>query len=116
MSAKKDFEVDTSGVSDLLEGLSGRFGDDAPGNSDGKTARRHDGTLPQVAGSRSKYTVLLDLGDALAFDELAMVLRRRCGRRVDKAEIIRALITLAGEHPAVLEPLVKALCRRDSTA
>jgi hypothetical protein len=68
--------------------------------------------VPQVPGSRSKFTLLLDGGDAVAFDELALALRRRCGRRVDKAEIVRAMIEISAENPAVLSALAGVLDRR----
>lgn len=60
------------------------------------------------SGRRSKYTLLLDEEEALGFDELALVLRRRTGRRLDKSEAVRALIRLTGDD-GVLALLVAAL-------
>src|SRR5215218_138632 len=53
----------------------------------------------RAAGQRVKikYTALLDLDTADAFDELAKVARRRTGKTVGKAEIMRALIMLAAD-------------------
>ena len=45
-----------------------------------------------------KYTALLDLDTADAFDELAKVARRRTGKTVGKAEIMRALIMARGRR------------------
>ncbi|MFJ4633431.1 hypothetical protein [Streptomyces sp. NPDC088847] len=40
----------------------------------------------------SKYTLLLDQDCALTLDQLALTLRRRAGRPVDRSEILRELI------------------------
>ncbi|MGK5501341.1 hypothetical protein [Streptomyces sp. URMC 125] len=134
MNPKKDteFSVDTGRVSDLLSGLSGRFGTETAGHSsddgttadrsNGKTASRHNGTTapaqepaqePAPApAARSKYTLLLDQDDALTLDQLALDLRRRTGRPIDKSEILRALIRLADTHPATAHALGAALDRR----
>lgn len=124
MSTKKDdFNVDTGGVSALLSGLSGRFGtetaDQRPG--DGTTAQRQDGTTaavpepPAIPAKPSKYTLLLDQDDALTLDQLALTLRRRTGRPVDKSEILRALIRLAGRDDRVTDAVARALDERRTT-
>ncbi len=121
MNAKKkdDFAVDTGGVSALLTGLSGRFtqetADQRP--DDGTTAERQNGTTAAVpaqpaAAKPSKYTLLLDQDDALTLDQLALTLRRRAGRPVDKSEIMRELIRLADADDRVAEHLARALDRR----
>lgn len=132
-----DFSVDTSGVTSMLSGLSDRFGTETKGQShnDGTTAQRHDGSTasrrdgttaqrrrpaappaaPAETEHRSKYTLLLDPDDALAFDQLALNLRRRTGRRVEKSEILRALIQIAFINPATGEALGDALDRRPRT-
>jgi hypothetical protein len=66
-----------------------------------------DGSRPR----RSKYTVLLDDWAALAFDQLQLQLRRRCGRRVDKSEIIRALVSLAEDDPALVDQVAERIGR-----
>ncbi|WP_206319451.1 hypothetical protein [Actinacidiphila epipremni] len=128
-----DFTVDTSGVTSMLSGLSDRFGQETPGQSagdgttaqqhDSKTASRKDGATaqrrpaappapPAEPEHRSKYTLLLDADDALALDQLALNLRRRTGRRVEKSEILRALIQIAFINPTTGEALGDALdCR-----
>lgn len=123
MSTKKDgFTVDTGGVSALLSGLSGRFtgetADQRPG--DGTTAERQDGTTAAVPeqpapAKPSKYTLLLDQDDALTLDQLALALRRRTGRAVDKSEILRALIRLADQDDRVTDTVARALDRRTNT-
>ncbi|WP_332010466.1 hypothetical protein OH736_45925 (plasmid) [Streptomyces sp. NBC_01650] len=113
MSPKNDdFTVDTGSVSALLTGLSGRFDSETPDQrpSNGTTAERHDGTAAVV--KPSKYTLLLDPQDALTLDQLALQMRRRTGRRVEKSEILRALIRLADLKPAVNGALQDALDRR----
>lgn len=137
MNPKKDtdFTVDTSSVGALLSGLSGRFDGQAKGQSDGDgtTAQRQDGTTadrpngttaparprrrkpepePEPEGPRSKYTLLLDQRDALALDQLALMLRRRLGRPVDKSEMLRALIRLTEKETDVYLALADALNRR----
>ena len=56
-----------------------------------------------------KYTALLDLDAADAVDELAKVARRRTGKTVGKAEIMRALIMLAADDASLREQLMAAL-------
>jgi hypothetical protein len=111
-----DFTVDTGGVNALLSGLSDRFGNETADQShaDGTTADRSNGTTAQKPGPSappkpSKYTLLLDQDDALTLDQLALTLRRRTGRPVDKSEILRALIRLADTDPAVSDGLTKSL-------
>lgn len=43
----------------------------------------------------SKYTVLLSDADALMWDQVAIALRRDLGWKVDKSEMVRALVALA---------------------
>lgn len=124
MNAKKkdDFTVDTGGVNALLTGLSDRFttetADQRP--SDGTTVERRNGTTAAVPAQPeppkpSKYTLLLDQDDALTLDQLALTLRRRTGRPVDKSEILRALIRLADVDDQVAEHLARALDRRTTS-
>ncbi len=56
-----------------------------------------------------KYTALLDLDTADAFDELAKVARRRTGKTVGKAEVMRVLIMLAADDASVREQLMAEL-------
>ncbi|MFI5621569.1 hypothetical protein [Streptomyces sp. NPDC051567] len=116
MSKKpNDFQVDTGGVSAMLTGLSGRFGTEpsGQGSTDGMTASRH-AVMPSVEPplKPSKYTLLLDQDDALTLDQLALTLRRRTGRPVDKSEILRALIRLADTTSGVTDSLAQVLDRR----
>ncbi|MCA1224067.1 hypothetical protein [Streptomyces sp. 8L] len=123
-TGKPDFSVSTGNVNQLLTGLSGRFDNEQAGqkSSDGTTAQRHDGTTAvpsrkppapeQPAPKPSKYTLLLDEEDALALDFLALDLRRRLGRPVDKSEILRTLIRLADTESFVTESLALTLDRR----
>lgn len=123
MSRKnQDFEINTSGVGALLSGLSDRFDNDTAGHSDsdGTTARRRNGTpSPRHDGTPSpkpsKYTLLLDQDDALTLDQLALDLRRRTGRAVDKSEILRALIRLADTQPDIGDAVAATLDRRAQT-
>ncbi|MCT2548684.1 hypothetical protein [Streptomyces atratus] len=62
--------------------------------------------------TRSKYTLLLDPQDALTLDELALQMRRRTGRRIEKSEILRALIRLADTKPTINGALQDALDHR----
>ncbi|WJV51823.1 hypothetical protein [Streptomyces flavofungini] len=127
----KNFDpVDTSGVDDLLAGLSSRFDDNAAdqGKPDGTTARRRNGMTasdakggpkeeqPPAAASRSKYTLLLDSADAVAFDEIALGLRRYLGRPVDKSAIVRALIQLAHSREDLAHALAEQIRPRPTPA
>ncbi|MEV8107093.1 hypothetical protein [Streptomyces sp. NPDC088135] len=122
MSKKPDdFQVNTGGVNAMLSGLSGRFDTKTPDQPaiDGTTAERHNGTTAPrpkqpapPAPKPSKYTLLLDQDDALTLDQLALTLRRRTGRPVDKSEILRALIRLADTSDPINEALAKTLDRR----
>lgn len=57
---------------------------------------------PEQTGPRlSKFTVNLDPRDAEDFDALVLTARRALGRRVDKSEIVRALIALMGRDAAL---------------
>ncbi|MFJ2645060.1 MULTISPECIES: hypothetical protein [unclassified Streptomyces] len=62
--------------------------------------------------TRSKYTLLLSQEDALSLDQLALQMRRRTGRRIEKSEILRALIRLADTKPAINGALQDTLDRR----
>ncbi|MEU8466223.1 hypothetical protein [Streptomyces sp. NPDC029003] len=66
--------------------------------------------------TKSKFTALLGSADALAFDKLAYELRARTGRRVEKSEILRALIHLGLDHPPTSRALGEALDRRQPQA
>lgn len=54
----------------------------------------------------TKYTLLLDQDEALAFDQLALKLRTKTGRKIDKSLIVKALLDLAGDDPTVLDSLI----------
>lgn len=69
-----------------------------------------------TAPKKSKYTLLLEEEDALAFDRLAYELRVRTGRRVEKSEIVRVLIRLGLNNPATDRALSAALDRRPPQA
>lgn len=57
----------------------------------------------------SKYTALLDSDTAEAFDELALRARRIKGRRVEKSEIVRALIMLAADDASLRDQVIGQL-------
>jgi len=57
----------------------------------------------------SKYTALLDPATAEAFDELALRARRVKGRRVEKSEIMRVLITLAADDASLRDQVIGQL-------
>jgi hypothetical protein len=63
--------------------------------------------LPEPEKARmSKYTALLDAETAAAFDELALMARRKLQRRVDKSQLIRALILLAADDGSLREQVI----------
>jgi hypothetical protein len=56
-----------------------------------------DQTRPTVA-----YTLRLTAEESLAADELTMTARRTTGRRIERSALIRALLQLAANDPALL--------------
>lgn len=56
-----------------------------------------DSHVSVLAGRLSKFTVQLDRQHADDFDAVVLVARRALGRRVDKSEVVRALIRLLVE-------------------
>lgn len=57
----------------------------------------------------SKFTVILAPGDAEDFDAVVLAARRALGRRVDKSEVIRALIRLLTEDDELQRQVRAAL-------
>jgi hypothetical protein len=65
----------------------------------------HAGSVPSASTVR-KYTLLVPAGEAVALDELMIRARRRTGQRVDKSEILRALLALAVDDAALFAQVV----------
>ncbi|MGW6617842.1 hypothetical protein ACWGA0_30865 [Streptomyces erythrochromogenes] len=108
-----DVNIDTSDIDALLTGVGRRNQTETADQSavDGTTAERRSGkTVPPARAS--KFTALLTPEDALTFDGLAMEMRAAAGRRVEKSEILRALINLASDDFLVKGALRKAVTRR----
>jgi hypothetical protein len=59
----------------------------------------------------TKYTALLDLDTADAFDGLARAARRHTGKTVGKAEIMRALILLAADDATLRQQVLDQLAK-----
>jgi hypothetical protein len=57
----------------------------------------------------TKYSIQLVDADALRFDELALAARRKLGRRVDKSELLRALLLLAADDASLRGQLIDQL-------
>ena len=74
-------------------------------------------TATEVAATRqrppagSKFTVILSPEDAATFDQLALDVRRRLGRRVVKGDLVRALVALAGDDATLRDQVVAELLR-----
>jgi hypothetical protein len=62
---------------------------------------------------RSKFTVILDARDAEDFDALVLTARRTLGRRVDKSELVRALIALLGRDVALRQEIYEVIRKRE---
>lgn len=73
------------------------------------TPRSAAGATGKTVAAPRKYTVLLDATRADAFDQLLLVIRRRTGKRVDKSHVVRELLALLDEDPALLGELVERL-------
>lgn len=61
----------------------------------------------------TKYTALLDDPTAVAFDELALIARRKLGRRVDKSQLMRALILLAADDASLRDQVIDQIGRAE---
>lgn len=74
-----------------------------PGRQDVATSAR--GAM--AASGRTAFTWRLTAEQALALDEMTLRLKRQLGRpKLDKAEMLAALVGLAGENPAIFGALV----------
>jgi hypothetical protein len=73
------------------------------------------GEVPELKNKpvTSKYTALLDAETAAVFDELALIARRKLGRKVDKSELVRALIMLAADDGSLREQVIGEIERRE---
>lgn len=61
----------------------------------------------RVAGGRTAFTWRLTADQAFALDEMTLRLKRQLGRaKLDKAEMLAALVALAEENPGVFGALV----------
>ncbi len=60
----------------------------------------------------SKFTVIFSRVEAEDFDELLLGLRRRLARRVDKSEVVRALLAICSSDPSLENQLVDHLRHR----
>lgn len=67
---------------------------------------------PAAAEQPSKYTALLDPTTAAAFDELALAARRALGRKVDKSQLMRALIMLTADDASLRDQMIEQLRHR----
>jgi len=64
---------------------------------------------------RSKYTLLLDPEEAVSLDQLVLSARRQLGRKVDKSTLLRVLVALAADDPALLAQVVGEIRRREAS-
>ncbi|MFD3834168.1 hypothetical protein [Streptomyces sp. NPDC058621] len=106
-----EVSIDTSDIDKLLSGVGRRNEAKSAVQkpTDGTTVQRQNG---KTAAKPSKFTVLLEEKDALAFDMLAYEMRAAAGRRVEKAEILRTLIQLALSDVRLNTSLGQTLDRR----
>lgn len=65
--------------------------------------------VPAPAGSTRKYTVLLDAVIAADFDEDLLRLRRGTGKRIDKSQVVRELVSLLHEDPGLMAEVTHRL-------
>jgi hypothetical protein len=83
-----------------------------PGHQDVMTSAKP----PKPAGSRTAFTWRLTADQALALDEMTLRLKRQLGRaKLDRAEMLDALVGLAEDNPAVFGALV-ARMQADQTS
>jgi hypothetical protein len=77
-----------------------------------RTRRPAPEPTPATAAQR-KYTVLLDSELADDFDGSLLHFRRQVGRRVDKSEVIRELVSLFNEDPTLVKEIADRLHAAD---
>jgi hypothetical protein len=61
------------------------------------------------AKSASKFTIIFERREAEVLDEFVLQARRHAGRKVDKSEIIRALLALVHEDPTLAAAVFEKL-------
>lgn len=66
-------------------------------------------TPGSVGEKQRKYTLLLNSSVALDFDEDMVAVSRKVGRKVDKSEVVRALVGLLHTDPALIEQVGRRL-------
>lgn len=77
--------------------------------------RRSPTAVAAPASPPRKYTVILDGHAADTFDETVLRLRRQIGRRVDRSQVVRELLALLAEDPALADQIVDKLREGDGT-
>jgi hypothetical protein len=80
----------------------------------GAAARRRKAAAPATAAAprQIKFTVLLDAGEAAVHDGTLLRLRGPVGRKVARSEVVRELLGLLDEDPALAEQVAERLRRR----
>lgn len=84
---------------------------EAPADSSTSTTTRSTPPAKDEKKQQIKYTVLLDVDDAVMWDELAVTLLRSMGKKVDKSAIVRTLVYLATEDEGIRRQLIETLKR-----
>ena len=64
---------------------------------------------PIVAEGGAKFTLELDANTDIVFEQLRLNIKRRVGKSVRKADVLRALIMLAADDPTVANQVVEDL-------
>lgn len=65
--------------------------------------------VPAVGEELRKYTIKLTPALADLSDGDVLTIRRRLGRKVDKSEVVRALLTQLHDDPTLLDTVVDSL-------
>lgn len=66
-------------------------------------------TPGSVGEKHRKYTILLSNAVSMDLDEDMVALSRQAGRRVDKSEVLRALVDLLHTDPALMSQVAERL-------
>ena len=69
----------------------------------------HKSPASDVGEPRSKYTVLLGQSDLDIWDELTAKARRATGRRITRAELLRAMLALTADDESLQATLFGTL-------
>lgn len=92
----------------LAARLGGVTASPSPPRPAGKDAAQIGSTAAPPAVT-TKFTLLMDAADAAAFDDLHLRIKRETGSRINKSDVVRALLALATGDSTLRSQVVERL-------